>query len=375
VKKRGPNSRSLAAASSGEETCPTWAGTGLREQHISGDIVYAVRHQWRLTGDRAWLKSVGAPIVMGVAQFWASRVTENPDGTFSINDVIPPDEYHDHVNDRCRGSPNAPRFRHRTHARAAPRCSVFTNAVAALSLTFASELCAEFGVTGCDPTWPTIAAALRMPFDAVNQRFLEFANYTGDTIKQADVVLLDYPLELNLSETVRRNDLDYYGARTDPNGPAMTWSMHAIGYLALGDRTNGDSFFRRAYSQYLQPPFRVWWETPQGGCENFLTGAGGFLQALLFGYPGLRVTDHGLVFTDPQLPPGVTRFAVRGADYQGTRFGVAIDADGVSFTLGTVGDPPLCVTASGGASPTPLANGLRLAGLAGFTVAPCGTQG
>ncbi len=42
-------------------------------------------------------------------------------------------------------------------------------------------------------------------------------------MKQADVVLLGYPLMLNMTAEVRANDATYYLAKTDPNGPAMTW--------------------------------------------------------------------------------------------------------------------------------------------------------
>lgn len=55
-------------------------------------------------------------------------------------------------------------------------------------------------------------------------------------IKQADVVLLGYPLGYpGLTTEVRERELLYYGNRTDSQGPAMTWGMHAIGFLDLGE--------------------------------------------------------------------------------------------------------------------------------------------
>lgn len=54
--------------------------------------------------------------------------------------------------------------------------------------------------------------------------------YHGETIKQADVVLLPYPLLISMPTHVQYNDLVYYEARTDPNGPAMTY---IISYLLL----------------------------------------------------------------------------------------------------------------------------------------------
>lgn len=42
-------------------------------------------------------------------------------------------------------------------------------------------------------------------------------------MKQADVVLLGFPLMHSMSPEVRRNDLEMYEPVTDVNGPAMTW--------------------------------------------------------------------------------------------------------------------------------------------------------
>jgi len=61
----------------------------------------------------------------------------------------------------------------------------------------------------------------------------EFAGYKGDTIKQADVILLGYPLGLgtesfgNVTAESRLADLNYYDPRTSSGGPAMTWGMVA----------------------------------------------------------------------------------------------------------------------------------------------------
>lgn len=42
-------------------------------------------------------------------------------------------------------------------------------------------------------------------------------------MKQADVVLLGFPLMHPMSPEVRRNDLEMYEPVTELNGPAMTW--------------------------------------------------------------------------------------------------------------------------------------------------------
>ena len=41
------------------QVCPSWAATGALEQHISADISLAVTQYWFVSGDNAWLASVG----------------------------------------------------------------------------------------------------------------------------------------------------------------------------------------------------------------------------------------------------------------------------------------------------------------------------
>ena len=69
----------------------------------------------------------------------------------------------------------------------------------------------------------------------------------------------------------------------------MTYmTLHQVGHLQLdGNTPAAAALFNRSFAN-VQPPFAVWTETPTGGATNFLTGAGGFLQAAMMGYPGLR---------------------------------------------------------------------------------------
>ena len=64
------------SALTGEEVCPTWAATGLREIHINGDIAFAVWQFWRATQDNsgAWLNSTAWPLLSGIATFWMAKL-------------------------------------------------------------------------------------------------------------------------------------------------------------------------------------------------------------------------------------------------------------------------------------------------------------
>jgi hypothetical protein len=70
-------------------------------------------------------------------------------------------------------------------------------------------------------------------------------------------------------------------------------------------------------------------ETPSNHAVNFLTGAGGFLQQVIFGYTGLRLRNAGLEEQFPAvLPTHITRLVLRGVHVRGKRFDVLVDSAG-----------------------------------------------
>jgi len=158
-----------------------------------------------------------------------------------------------------------------------------------------------------------------IPFDTTKNIHLEYEGYSGTPIKQADVVLIGFPLMWPLDEQVRKNDLLYYEQRTRSNGPAMTWGMHAIGFIDLGDYEQAAQMLNRSYTLYVKKPFYTWTEAYQEvGAVNFITGAGGFLQTFLFGYGGLRLHAEEIRFnTSLPLPPDTTRFSLNNIKYLG----------------------------------------------------------
>eukprot|EP00029_Vermamoeba_vermiformis_P003680 TRINITY_DN14219_c0_g1_i1.p1 TRINITY_DN14219_c0_g1~~TRINITY_DN14219_c0_g1_i1.p1 ORF type:complete len:713 (-),score=152.44 TRINITY_DN14219_c0_g1_i1:37-1992(-) len=299
------------SAFTGQETCPSDAPTGEYEQHISGDIAFAIRQYWELTQDTNWLLNTAYPVVRGIAKFWASKA-QLENGLYVINGVIPPDEY------------------------AFGNNSVYTNVVAKMSLDFAVKVANMVG-DEVPEKWIDISSKIKIPFDDANQIHLEFDGYNGQKIKQADVILLGFPLNFPMSKQVRLNDLDYYSQRTDENGPAMTYSMEVISRLELGQYDKAVDVFPRAYANY-QAPFGVWTETPQGGAVNFITGAGGFLQSILFGWGGIRILENEL-YINPTLPPNTTAMTMRGVHFRDATLQIQFTSTSVTVTALDIKSP------------------------------------
>uniref|UniRef100_A0A673A9G7 Protein-glucosylgalactosylhydroxylysine glucosidase n=1 Tax=Sphaeramia orbicularis TaxID=375764 RepID=A0A673A9G7_9TELE len=284
------------SAVSGREVCPGDI-YGQQEIHINGDVIHAFKHYLYLTEDLSMFREgQGSQVIWGVADYWVSRVTWSPeDQKYHLLGVMPPDEYYYNVND-----------------------SVYTNTVAKFSLQFAVEL-ADLMQHPAPPEWQQVAEHIKILFDEESKYHPEYDGYVkGHPVKQADIVMLGYPLGLPMSPEIRRNDLETYEPVTDPHGPAMTWSMFAIGWLELGEAQRAQSLLEKCFGN-IQGPFQVWSESSDGsGAVNFLTGMGGFMQAVLFGYTGFRVEKECLAFS-PLLPDDVSELCIRGVNYLGSQ--------------------------------------------------------
>ena len=273
---------------SGEEATPTHALTGPFEHHITADIGIACWNYYCVTRDMRWLQREGYPLLKEIADFWASRVTRNQDGSYSIHNVTGADEYANGVTDNA-----------------------FTNGAASLALKYAcqaAEICGE----KVPEIWREIGENIRV-LQFENGVTREHSTYKGEMIKQADANLLAYPLGVITDEYRQRQDLEYYAERIDQkDGPAMSYSVYCVQYARMGEADKAYEMFRRCYEPNLRKPFGVISETPTSNNPYFMTGAGGLLQAVLNGFCGLQITDEGIVQLPSALPSHWKRVTVTG---------------------------------------------------------------
>lgn len=273
---------------SGEEATPTHALTGPFEHHITADIGIACWNYYCVTRDVRWLQREGYPLLKEIADFWASRVTRNQDGSYSIHNVTGADEYANGVTDNA-----------------------FTNGAASLALKYAcqaAEICGE----KVPEIWREIGENIRV-LQFENGVTREHSTYKGEMIKQADANLLAYPLGVITDEYRQRQDLEYYAERIDQkDGPAMSYSAYCVQYARMGEADKAYEMFRRCYEPNLRKPFGVISETPTSNNPYFMTGAGGLLQAVLNGFCGLQITDEGIVQLPSALPSHWKRVTVTG---------------------------------------------------------------
>ncbi|MBK9254876.1 MAG: glycoside hydrolase family 65 protein [Saprospiraceae bacterium] len=271
----------------GAEDTPVWALTGPFQHHITGCIGWAFWKYYEVTGDKQWLKDRGWPVLKEVADFWTSRVERNGPGRYDINNVIGANEWEENIDNNA-----------------------FTNGMAQTVLRYATLAAMELGMTP-DPDWNHVAEnipILKFPDGTTREN----ATYNGVTIKQADVNLLAYPLNVITDEKQIRKDLEYYLPRYAKDGPAMGFAILGALYNKLGESEKAATIFTDSYKLNEVPPFGVLAECAGGTNPYFATGAGGMLQAVLAGFGGLEITKDGIRQNKTKLPKGWGKLILKG---------------------------------------------------------------
>jgi kojibiose phosphorylase len=316
------------SAETGDEVTPRWVPdwedpsksiriwTGDIQIHISADIAYAILQYWQVSGDDAFMRDVGAPIILETALFWGSRA-ETLDAGYAIRQVIGSDEYHEHVDNNA-----------------------FTNGMVRWHLDKAIEVrewlqqkfpenaeALDRQLKLSDATvsiWKDIAAKLKFrqdqktglieQFDGFFQlQEVEWEKFEGRTesmqsllgidganqrqvLKQADVIMLLCLLRDQFDRKIWRANWDYYNPRTDHSyGSSLSPAIHAWAACEIGEPDLAYEHFMRAARADL--------ENIRGNAGDGIhaASAGGMWQALVFGFAGLQLTEDGYSIK-PKLP-------------------------------------------------------------------------
>ena len=187
-------------------------------------------------------------------------------------------------------------------------------------LRYATQAAKELGLVP-DADWEHVAQniiILKFPDGTTKEN----ATYDGVTIKQADVNLLAYPLEIVSDRNQIEKDLKYYEPRYSPEGPAMGVSVLATLYARLNQPEKAYTYFVKGYKPNEVPPFGVIAETAGGTNPYFATGAGGMLQAVMFGFGGLNFTDAGITQLKTKLPAKWKSLEILGVGVLRQKFSV-----------------------------------------------------
>ncbi len=283
----------------GKETVP---GPSRQQHHITGSVAKSLQMAADLgLVDQDSVTEVG----MRAANFWLARSERMPDGKFGVRGTMSPDEFHIGDND------------------------LYTNILA--------EWCIR-------RYRPDKAREFLRPRDATT--FLTYDKDRLRTYKQAAALLAVYPLQDPAVEKEAEAVYERFHHKTIPNGPAMSDSIHSIVAARLGRKEESYAHWRASWVDFTRHPLLAFSEKRLSSRTYFTTGAAGTLQAVLYGFGGIRIDDRpqdGSAWTKelkngrwlsvrPNLPNQWTKLTLRGLHILGDRYTLEITSSGVTVT-------------------------------------------
>jgi trehalose/maltose hydrolase-like predicted phosphorylase len=314
--------------------------TGTEQIHVTADVAYGIWRYFDATHDNDFMRNTGAEILIETARFWASRCVRAGNG-YHIRGVIGPDEYHHSVNDNAYTN---------WMARFNLEKAVWVlewlrreNADAAATLGERLRLRPDEAVE-----WTAVASSLYCPqpnahgvieqfegfFDLEDypltkeERFKAPVSRLFDwdkvnrlkLIKQADVLMLPHLFPDAFPREVIAANYRYYEPLTD-HGSSLSPVIHAAIAARLGLHEDAQRYWRQSL-----------WLDLSNAMDNSALGIhaacmGGTWQALVFGFLGVRFTDHGPI-ADPaaasRLPARWRAVAMQLA-WRGRRYSITVE--------------------------------------------------
>ena len=300
----------------GEECHNEWEIT-FEEIHRNGAIAYAIHNYIRYTGDEGYLADCGLEVLVGIARFWAQRITwSEARRKYVLLGVTGPNEYENNVNNNwytsyiacwsMRYAARAARWvrenRPADYARICAKRAFDEAAETAVWHRIADNMYLgedrELGIFLQQDSYldkeQTLVADLDPAERPINQKWSWDRILRSCFIKQADVLqgLYFFGEEFDL-DTLRRN-FYFYEPRT-VHESSLSPCVHAVLAARLGDLEKAVEMYLRTARLDLDDYNREVAE----GCH--VTSMAGSWLSVVEGFGGMRVRDGVLSF-DPRLP-------------------------------------------------------------------------
>lgn len=313
---------------------------GEKEVHISADIAYAVWHYYTATGDKDFMKKCGCEMILSIAEFWLSRVTER-NGRYEILDVIGPDEYKDGIDNNAYTN-------YMAHFNLCLARDILKN----ISSEFRCELNKKIDVDSMENCLSETIERLYLPvpdengiipqldgfqglkkLDYSRYKNLEkvgtiFHDYSFEEInkmrvcKQADLVMLFYTLR-NLfdEETVKQNFIYYENCTLHDS--SLSLCIHSL----MASRLNMPQTAFELFGKCCEVDLGENTDNSDNGIHS--ASIGGIWLAVAMGFGGVRATKDGLII-EPILPEGITSYSLP-ITYQGSKYRMKVDKSGAKI--------------------------------------------
>ena len=280
------------------------------------------------TGDRDFLKDVGAEILVDTARLWVDLgFFGRHDGKFRINGVTGPDEYNTVVNNNLY-----------TNLMARENLWYAVETIGALSANDPQRFASLVRDTGLRPdeidAWRQAADRMYLPYDERDGVHLQddsfkdkqdwdfdstpaekyplllhyhpLVIYRYRVVKQADVVLAMFLLGHEFSHDQKRRNFVYYDRLTTRDS-SLSCSIESIIAAEVGEM---DKAFSYSIDAGLMDLADVAGNV-QDGCH--VASMGGFWMTLIYGFAGMRDAGGRISFA-PKVPVAARGVALLAAD-------------------------------------------------------------
>jgi maltose phosphorylase len=308
----------------GEECHNEWEIT-FEEIHRNAAIVYAIYAYERYTGKTSYVETKGIDVLVGIARFWAQRVSFSEDkNQYVILGVTGPNEYENNVNNNW-----------------------YTNYAAKWCLEYAGNrlekiakekpklhqtICDRLGLSQSEVLdWNEKTRGIYLPYDAKHDIFLQQEGFLDKDlketslipieerpinqhwswdrilrspyIKQADVLQGFYFFEDHFSKEQLEKNFDFYVPFT-VHESSLSASIHAVLAAAMGRVEQSYEFYLRTSRLDLND-YNA--EVNEG---LHITSMAGTWLSVVEGFGGMRIKNDAVCFS-PQLPKAWTSFSFK----------------------------------------------------------------
>lgn len=280
---------------------------GTAQVHINADIVYAFQLYERVTGDTAFIESIGSEVVFETAKFWLSYgdLVER-DGTlvFCINGVTGPDEYSALVNN-----------------------NYYTNKMVQNNLYYAVELAKRYDKhIDLINIWKQAADLMYFGYDKSlgitkqDDNFLEQSVWPFETTpvsnyplllhyhpmiiykhqvcKQADIVLAQMLYTGDFTLEQLKNDYQYY-EKVTTHDSSLSRSIYSVMASRIGDS-------EKAYRYFMDTALMDITDLQKNVVDGIhAANMGGSWLSLVYGFAGLHYAN-GLCLAN-HLPKAIKK--------------------------------------------------------------------
>lgn len=263
-----------AGPARGEEAAPGGASAAAREDHINLHVARAFAWYADVTGDERFLREDAWPVLAGVADWFVDRVDRGRSGYDLREGGGPAEREETDDND------------------------AMTLMAARIVLTRAVETAAGVGLPA-RASWARVAEGLHLPIRA-DGVIASHDGYRSDEEKGATpsplMGFFPYWAEVD-PETMQKTLTFYLGLWKDYIGAPMLPALYGTWAAWAGDRALSLKLLEEGYGLYQYGRFQQTLEyrlekAPDPVASGpFFANMGGFLTGLLFGLPGLKVSD------------------------------------------------------------------------------------